>query len=222
MKRLLASLLLGIFVGGVATWKILGDRPTPTAPIIVEAGPELREEIIKEAKKADVPRSIREGLTTREVKPDTVHVSRFEPELLDTSERGRPGRLLSELPEWGIQEVLLTGHRLEVSSLSRGSGEARREIHTLQAEHPTLILRSGNVPLSVREGRDFRGPLRFGIRATGFGGVDNNTGAATVGGIFEGPVGAQLGLGKIAPAVVVGFGEGIKLGGTYTIRWGDL
>lgn len=185
-----------------------------SSTVVVES-PGLAGRTIATADRADKPKGIGERIGTKELIPDTVYVSP------GVAPREVPAEPL-DLPEWGIAEVDIDGRSLTVSALNHSTGAASKAVFTLGSRHPKLTVRSGNVPHSVREGRNFRGPLRFGIRATGFGGVDLNTGAPAVGGILEGPVGVKLGMGKLAPAAVVGFGEGLKLGGTYTIEFGDL
>lgn len=198
------------------------DQPTPV--IIVE--PDLPEQVVAVARKADKPKGLVESVGTREVEPDRVSVS---PPLVDgtsdsVSTDGSPRKVPSvplEIPEWGIAEVDIDGRSLTVSALNHNTGAAERATYTLAKPHPKLTVRSGNVPIAVREGRGL-GPIRLGIRATGFGGVDLNSGSPAIGGILEGPVGAKLGLGTLKPAVMVGFGEGVRVGGSYTIEIGDL
>lgn len=207
------------------------EQPSPT--VVVD--PDLPEQVVDVAKKADKPKGVVERAFTKEVEPDRVTTSVPDLHNEDVDERGvdtpgdsslpGPRRLPSErldIPDWGMAEVAIDGRSLSVSSLNHSTGAASRAEYTLDKPHPKLTVRSGNVPHSVREGRNLRGPLRLGIRATGFGGVEYNTGNPAVGAILEGPVGVKLGLGRLAPAAVVGFGEGAKLGGTYTVEWGDI
>lgn len=206
------------------------EQPNP--PVVVD--PDLPGQVVDVAKKADKPKGLVERAVTKEVEPDRVttslppvredDVDLHQPIEEDSLSVHGPRRVPSEgieIPEWGIAEVAIDGRSLSVSALNHSTGAASMAEYTLDKPHPKLTVRSGNVPHSVREGRGL-GPLRLGIRATGFGGVDSNSGSPAVGGILQGPVGAKLGLGTLSPSVVVGFGEGVKYGGTYTIKWGDL
>jgi len=187
---------------------------TPDQPVVTQDAGEFQKEVLKVASRAEKAQGIKEKIFTKEVKPDSVLVSRpYE----------APDRLPSEplvLPEWGIQVVEKRGPKLTVASLSRETGAAERRVFILSDDDTDYVLRAGSVAATLREARRFRF-IQLEASLTGLAGIDLSGGSFTGGAILEGPVSFGGRRIRISPAVFGGFGGEVRVGVTATINlWG--
>jgi hypothetical protein len=124
-------------------------------------------------------------IVTKEVEPDTVFIATGEP------------RPVEELPDYGIQEVVKDGERLEVTALARDGSRAEKRIYSLPDASTDYRLTSGSSPSMLRTSRTWNvvkleGELTIMV------------GSAGVVGVAEGPISVTpLPNLSVQPAIMV-------------------
>jgi len=192
--------------------------PAPPDTVVVK---DLPEQIIKEASREP---TFVEKFTEREIQPDRV-------EVVDGRVGAGPGEAgedtVVQPPDWGMYVVEKERSKLVVSALRRCgtpapsgcTNRAQKLTYTLPNTDSDFVLRSGGEPPRLRVDRRFS-LIKLDLRATVFGGVELSTGEPAVGLTLEGPISVGRGRLRVSPAAVIGFGEGVRVGGVLKLQVG--